>query len=223
MAETTHTFLFADLAGFTALTEAHGDDEAADLIESFCEEVRRLLPARGAEQVKTIGDEVMIRADDPAEAIRLAVTIVRDIGGRHRFPAVGAGLHTGAAVARGDDWFGATVNLASRVSREAAAHEVLLTDATRHAAGDDLADLELVSREPVRLKNVGEPVRLWAALPQGERDDPGPRSIDPVCRMAVVQDRAFASERYRDRTLYFCSSACAELFRENPMRYGDAA
>ncbi|HZA90202.1 MAG TPA: hypothetical protein VE401_08200 [Solirubrobacterales bacterium] len=42
-----HTFLFADLAGFTALTEAHGDEEAAELAAEFCTRVRRLLPDHG--------------------------------------------------------------------------------------------------------------------------------------------------------------------------------
>ena len=33
---TAQTFLFADLSGFTALTEAHGDEQAADLVGGFC-------------------------------------------------------------------------------------------------------------------------------------------------------------------------------------------
>jgi class 3 adenylate cyclase len=40
----TQTFLFADLAGFTALTEAHGDEEAAELASDFFDQVRQLLP-----------------------------------------------------------------------------------------------------------------------------------------------------------------------------------
>jgi adenylate cyclase len=39
------TFLFADLSGFTALTEAHGDEQAADLVGEFCVAVRQLLAA----------------------------------------------------------------------------------------------------------------------------------------------------------------------------------
>lgn len=49
------TFLFADLSGFTALTEAHGDEQAADLVGGFCVAVRRLLAAHQAQEVKTIG------------------------------------------------------------------------------------------------------------------------------------------------------------------------
>jgi class 3 adenylate cyclase len=44
------TFLFADLSGFTALTEAHGDEQAADLVGGFCVAVRQLLAAHQAQE-----------------------------------------------------------------------------------------------------------------------------------------------------------------------------
>src|SRR5690349_16478310 len=50
------TFLFADIAGFTALTEAHGDEEAAALVADFCAAVRAELPSFGGTHVKSIGD-----------------------------------------------------------------------------------------------------------------------------------------------------------------------
>ena len=59
------TFLFADLAGFTALTEAHGDEQAADLVARFCEAVSEELPSFGADHIKTIGDALMLRVPDP--------------------------------------------------------------------------------------------------------------------------------------------------------------
>ena len=113
--ERPSTFLFADLAGYTALTEVHGDEEAADLAGEFCDAVRDLLPEYDAEDVKLIGDEVMVRGRDAAKAIRLALRIVHEIGGRHGFPSVRIGMHTGTAVERRDDWFGGTVNLAARL------------------------------------------------------------------------------------------------------------
>lgn len=87
--------MFADLSGFTALTEAHGDDHAADLVGGFVQAVGALLPEHGALLVKVIGDALMIRATDPGEAIRLALRIVDDIGGQHGFPVVRVGMHTG--------------------------------------------------------------------------------------------------------------------------------
>jgi adenylate cyclase len=59
------TFLFADLAGYTALTDATGDAEAADLVERFCADTRDLLPRHGAIYVKSIGDPIMVRPPRP--------------------------------------------------------------------------------------------------------------------------------------------------------------
>jgi adenylate cyclase len=94
------TFLFADLSGFTALTEAHGDEQAADLVAGFCVAVRRLLAAHQAQEVKTIGDALMLRTGDAAAAIRLGLCIVHDVGAQHGFPLVRVGMHTGPAVER---------------------------------------------------------------------------------------------------------------------------
>jgi adenylate cyclase len=60
------TFLFADIAGFTALTEAHGDQQAAELVAEFCRGVQVELPASGGSQMKSIGDALMLRIPDPA-------------------------------------------------------------------------------------------------------------------------------------------------------------
>src|SRR4029453_14356216 len=94
------TFLFADLAGFTALTEAHGDQDAAELAAQFEARVDALLADHEAELVKSIGDAVMVRCSDPGLAIRLGVRIVDEVGRQHGFPSVRVGMHTGSAVER---------------------------------------------------------------------------------------------------------------------------
>src|SRR5438132_14005128 len=172
MGEEQHTFLFADLAGFTALTEAHGDRQAADVAADFSTAVRRLLSSHVAEEVKTIGDALMIRGGDPAAAIRLGLGIVEDVGKQHGFPAVRVGLNTGQALERDGDWFGATVNIAARVSGVASGGEVLLTETTKTAAGA-LGTIDLRERGRHALKNIGEPILLFAAVRQGERDSAG--------------------------------------------------
>jgi class 3 adenylate cyclase len=67
----TATFMFADIAGFTALTEAHGDKQAATLVADFCDAVKAKLPVFGGTQVKTIGDALMLRIDDARQAVVL--------------------------------------------------------------------------------------------------------------------------------------------------------
>src|SRR5687768_5224495 len=160
------TFVFADIAGFTALTEAHGDEQAATLVADFCEAVRGELPA-GAAHVKTIGDAIMLRVPDPGEAILLALDLTHGLMRGHGAPAVRVGLHHGPAIERDGDYFGATVNLAARVSGLASGGEVLLTGRTAAMA----PDLEGVFYEPRGrqvLRNVREPTEVFAAVRQSE-------------------------------------------------------
>jgi class 3 adenylate cyclase/YHS domain-containing protein len=215
--DTEHTFLFADLAGYTALTEAMGDQDAADLAEEFSDTVRALAVDHAAEAVKAIGDAVMVRGSDPAEAVRLGVRIVRDVGGRHFFPTVRVGIHTGAAIGRGGDWFGASVNLAARVAGTAAGGEALLTDVTRDAAGE-LDDIQLDERGRHALKNVAEAVLLFAARPAGEHSATG-LPLDPVCHMAVDPAHAAGTLTHEGVAYHFCSLACAGRFATAPDRY----
>ena len=95
--ERQHTFLFADLAGFTALTEAHGDEHAADLVGNFSGKVTSWLPSFGEGEAKTIGDAVMIRLDNAAGAVQLGLAIVERTSAIARFLQVRVGVHTGTA------------------------------------------------------------------------------------------------------------------------------
>jgi len=209
------TFVFADLAGFTALTEAHGDTEAVAIAIQFAARVRSLLAEHHAEEIKTIGDEVMIRVAKPSDAVKLGIRIMEELSAPGE-PPVRVGMHSGRAVKRGGDWFGATVNLASRVADEARAGEVLLTEGTRRELGGSNA-FELIPRGLSYFKNIPTPVPVYRAASVG-----GPATeleIDPVCRMAVDPGQAAATRRRAGLTYYFCSPECADVFSAAPRRY----
>jgi YHS domain-containing protein len=212
---TTSTFVFADLAGFTALTETHGDEEAIQIASEFTARVRRILPSFGAEEVKTIGDEVMIRVHEPVNAVRLGMRIADELA-FHGSPPVRVGMHSGSALARDGDWFGATVNLASRVTRAAKPGEVLLTEQTRRQLGGG-AGIELEERGEHYFKNVSEPTFVYRALSPGHESKR--LEVDPVCRMAVDPARAARTERRRGIPYFFCSDECRRLFDQEPRRY----
>jgi adenylate cyclase len=203
----------ADLAGYTALTEAHGDEYAADAAAAFCAAVRTLLDEHGAEEVKSIGDAMLLRVDDPEQALRLAARIVSGYGARHRTLGIRVGVNTGTAVRRGEDWFGSAVNLASRVADVAGAGEVVLTDDTRQALGAAFAVRELGLR---RFKNVAAPVLVYS-LPLEHNSAELP--IDPVCRMAVDPEHAAARQTVSGVEYYLCSPECAHAFEADPARY----
>jgi adenylate cyclase len=126
-------------------------------------------------------------------------------------------MHTGPATERDGDWFGAAVNLAARISALAGGGDVVLSDATRDAAGQ-LQGIAVTERGRHSLRNVREPVLLFDAKPDGQRSHAG-RPIDPVCRMAVDTDEAAGSLRHDGIRYYFCSPECAHSFAEHPDRY----
>jgi class 3 adenylate cyclase/YHS domain-containing protein len=217
MAGTAATFLFADIAGFTALTEAHGDEAAIELLVSFSEAVDAQLPRIMGEHVKTIGDAVMVRVPEPADAVRLGLWIAHDAMRDHGSPAVRVGLHHGHAIERNGDYFGASVNLAARVSSAAAGGEVLVTGQTA-ALVPDLEGVIFESRGRKSLRNVSEPVNLFAVLRTNESGT-GKLPTDPVCRMAVDPERAPGQLTCEGTVYFFCSLTCAGTFAQDPARF----
>ena len=212
-----HTFLFADLAGFTAFTERHGDSAAADVAVRFTEAAAALAHDHGARLVKCLGDGVMLRGRDAAAVVRLGLVIQSELAGVDGLPAVHAGAHTGCAVERAGDWFGATVNLAARVSALASGGEVLVTGSTA-ALVPEVEGVFYESRGRQSLKNIAEPVEVFAAVPMGSSTE-GPLPVDPVCRMVVDPDRAAGRLIHDGEAYFFCSLACAGTFAHQPERF----
>ncbi len=212
------TFLFADIAGFTALTEAHGDEQAVQLVEDFATAVQAELPRVEGEYVKTIGDALMLRVPDPGDAIRLGLWITRNAMSGHQAPSVRVGGNHGAAIARGGDYFGTTINVAARVSALAAGGELLVTGHTA-ALVPDLEGVVYESRGRQVLRNVAEPVEIFAVVRVDENADH--MAIDPVCQMVVDPERAVGRLVLDERAHYFCSLTCAASFAQNPERYAE--
>ena len=210
------TFLFADIAGFTALTEAHGDEHAVQLVEEFASAVQAELPRVDGEYVKTVGDALMLRVPDPAAAVHLALWITRDAMSGHQAPSVRVGGNHGSAIERSGDYFGTTINVAARVSALAAGGEVLVTGQMA-ALAPDLEGVLYESRGRRVLRNVAEPLEIFAVVRLDETSDH--LAIDPVCQMVVEPDRAIGRLQLDEKAYYFCSLNCAAAFAQHPERY----
>jgi class 3 adenylate cyclase len=167
MVQHLHTFLFADLVGYTALTAVQGDDAAADLAIRFGDSAAELAEHHGAEVVKQIGDAVMLRGSDAGEMVDLGLHMHLELERTSGFPPIHVGLHTGTAISHRGDWFGSAVNIAARVAAAARAGEVLVTEATV-AAARAVAGTELHHLGPQMLKNVLSPVHLYAVSRRDE-------------------------------------------------------
>ncbi|HEX8082885.1 MAG TPA: adenylate/guanylate cyclase domain-containing protein [Solirubrobacteraceae bacterium] len=148
---------FADLAGYTRLTEELGDELAVDAVERFVEAVENTLPD-DARIVKTIGDEVMIVGSDAGGLVDWAVGFQALVRDERPLPRIG--MHFGEVVYRDGDYFGREVNLSARVVARAAGGEVLVTRPVVGAAGNHL-DFELIGE--VKLKGFSEMTELFLA------------------------------------------------------------
>jgi adenylate cyclase len=152
---------FADLAGYTRLTEEAGEAEAVEIIERFVEAVSHTLPD-DARIVKTIGDEVMIVASDAAGLLDWAVGF-QALQAERPLPRIG--IHQGLTLYRDGDYYGREVNLAARVGARAAGGEVLVTRRLVEAAGPHL---EFEHIGDVKLKGFSQSTELFLARPAEE-------------------------------------------------------
>jgi adenylate cyclase len=148
---------FADLAGYTRLTEEAGEEEAVDAVERFVGAVELTLPD-DARVVKTIGDEVMIVGADAGALTDWAVGFQELYAGERPRPRIG--IHFGETLYREGDYYGREVNLAARVAARSAGGEVLVTRPVVEQAGSHLA-LELIGE--VRLKGFSYSTELFLA------------------------------------------------------------
>jgi adenylate cyclase len=149
---------FADLAGYTRLTEEVGEEEALEVVERFVDLVGETLPD-DARVIKTIGDEVMIVGSDPSALVDWAVGF-QALATERPLPRIG--LHAGSVLYRDGDYFGRAVNLAARVGARATGGEVLVTREVTQAAGRHLAFQPIGE---VKLKGFDEATELFLARP----------------------------------------------------------
>ena len=207
------TFSFVDLAGFTALTEAHGDLDAMDLLDRFIGLARESLSV-GDALVKSIGDAVMLASPGPGAAVAALAGLWERCSETSGFLLPRAGAHHGPAISRDGDYLGATVNLAARVAGHAGGGQILVTSAVAIAAR--ASGFEVAELGPHRLRNVAAPVALFEIrFGASELSD----AIDPVCRMRVEPESAAGSLCYEGQRFWFCSIACVAAFAADPGRY----
>jgi adenylate cyclase len=157
-----HTFLFADLVGYTAFTERVGDETAADVAVSFQNAAAHLAADYGCEVVKNLGDAVMIHGRDAARIVAMAVRLRAELREEGWCPPLRMGLHSGSAVHRDGDWYGSTVNVAARLADSAGAGEILMSLTTRDRLVTPRG-LTIAARGDRSFKNVTAPLAVFAA------------------------------------------------------------
>ena len=150
----TGTVGFADLVGFTRLSRQLEDADLALLVERFESVSADVLAATGATLVKTVGDEILYVADEAAIAAEAAVRLHDAHAQDPDVPEMRVGLASGPVLRRMGDVFGATVNLASRLTALARPGTTLVDAATAREVAD-LAEFSLRQMAPRRVRGVG--------------------------------------------------------------------
>ena len=149
---------FADLVGFTELGQTVGVDELSGVAARLSRLAGDLVEPP-VQLVKTIGDAVMLVAPEPKELLDASLALVEKAGETDDFPELRAGVAFGPAANHFGDWYGSTVNLASRLTARARPGSVLVTEEVKDTiSGDGYA---VSSAGPKRLKGFSEPVKTW--------------------------------------------------------------
>jgi adenylate cyclase len=172
------TVAFADLVDFTKLGEQIPPEELGAIARRLLELATATASRPPVRIVKTIGDAVMLVSPDAGELLDGALELVAAAEAEGEdFPRLRAGLATGPALHRAGDWYGSSVNLASRVTSIARPGTVVVTQATRDAAtataeadGDDTR-WRWSTLPPRRIKGVDGSVPLYRARPALETAD----------------------------------------------------
>lgn len=163
---------FVDLSGYTRLTEERGDEEAAALATRFSDSVQRSSRRHRGEAVKWVGDGVMFRFQDPSGAVISALDLVEDIPAAG-LPPAHVGVAAGPIFRQGGDYYGRTVNLASRISDHAVPGQVLVNETVVETTS--LPDVRFVEIGSVELPGITRPVHLSEAQRiRRPADGPGP-------------------------------------------------
>jgi adenylate cyclase len=151
---------FADLSGYTKLTEDAGDERAAQGSLSLAHFVTEVAAGHRGEVVKMLGDGVHFHFRDPADAVRASLEIVQRVEPRGPPPAH-IGINAGPMIYDQGDYFGRTVNIASRIAAEASANQVFV--------GEDVVrcvrpiGFHMVEVGAFELKGIARPVMLYEA------------------------------------------------------------
>jgi adenylate cyclase len=151
---------FLDITGYTRLTHERGDEAAAELAQSLGRLVQRSSSERGGRPVKWLGDGVMVYFRDAGSGVLAALEMVEDVTSAG-LPPAHVGLHAGPVLFQEGDYFGQTVNLASRIAEYARPGEVLVTQEVVDASSD--ADASFTEIGPVELKGMSGVVHLHVA------------------------------------------------------------
>jgi adenylate cyclase len=152
---------FADLSGYTRLTEESGDEEAARVSLRLAQLVNEIASRHRGAVVKMLGDGVHFHFRDPRDAVMASLEIV-DTVHLASLPPAHVGVNAGPMIYDEGDYFGRTVNIAARIAAQAGPDQVFVgEDVLRHTTPSGFRLIEVGAFE---LKGIAKPLILYEAI-----------------------------------------------------------
>jgi adenylate cyclase len=152
---------FADLSGYTKLTEEAGDEAAAQVSVKLAELVNGIASDFRGSVVKMLGDGVLFHFKDPNDAVMGSLEILDRVIPAG-LPPAHVGVNAGPMIYEEGDYFGRTVNIAARIASQASAHQVFLgADVLHHV---DPRGFRVVEAGVFELKGIANPLTLYEAI-----------------------------------------------------------
>jgi adenylate cyclase len=157
---------FADLVEFTSLGEEVAPEELGEVVGHF-EELATSVVTGPVRLVKSIGDAVMLVSPEAGPLVVTALDLVAAAAAEgNDFPLLRAGIATGPTLPQSGDYYGRSVNLASRITGIARPGSVLVDTATREAMGEDGFEYSFAGER--RLKGIDARTKLFRVRREGE-------------------------------------------------------
>ena len=165
---------FADMVGFTLLSQHLSHEELAAVVRRFEEISHDIVTSARGRVVKMIGDEVMFVVDNAADAARIGLNLADAYADDDLLSDVRVGLALGPVLQRDGDYFGPTVNLAHRIVNIGNPGTVLMSDEFRSALLENApGEFTAQALRPRLLKDLGRVQLWWCGRPGQEADGTG--------------------------------------------------
>ena len=202
--------MMADLSGYTAMTEVHGAHSAVSIIDKYLAIVKKSLVG-SSHLHERVGDEMLIVANSAEDLAYTATFLFEHAYEETQFLPLHAGLHYGPIVKKYNDYFGSTINTASRITSVAEKGRIV-------CSADFINQLPeghpyvAKSKGVHTFKNLMKPVELFemsCCIEYMSRK----YVIDPVCHMLIKSPATALQLLHQEEQHYFCSEHCLEMYK----------
>lgn len=204
--------LMADLSGYTAMTEIHGDHAAVEMIEKYMEMGQASLSGKSYLLERT-GDQLLIVSQYADDLAKTAIELKYKTEKEPNFLGIHCGLHYGQVIERNHHLFGSVVNMTARIAGSATENKILCSKEFIGALKYP-ERLQLIPQGNIDFKNVLESAEIFEVLPFLEKKTKEVY-VDPVCHIRLSATEVFISLIDDNGEHFFCSEECKKIFQEH--------